>query len=184
MFTVKPSAEQITQRQHESLPPMPADAPTVSAAAWSRLTPEVLAEALVNDKLTESNPAWLIFPGVSGIEGPAGNWYDQPAGSQRTIKLTDSTQVTETLAELIPGRLFRYDMTNFTGIFGSLSYGVYAKWEFEPADNGTLARWTWAFPGRGPVRNAIMRRVVKPLRQRYTEATVKRILKLIEAEQR
>lgn len=181
--TIESPAVQIAEGQQVPqlypLPPLRGDEPRVAATVWSRLTPEELYDRLVNDSLVNTNTKWGIFPGVTGTEGQQGTWGDA-VGKTRYVTLTDGTRVTERMSELERGRIFAYHMTSFTNIFGKLSYGVYGAWVFKPADGGTQAEWSWIFPARGPVRNLILKYVVKPLRQRYTEDAAARMIKACE----
>lgn len=161
------------------LPVLKGNEARVAASVWSRLAPEVLYDRLVNDGLTETNTKWFVFPGVTGTEGQQGAWGDE-VGKTRYVNLTDGTRVTERMSELERGRIFAYHMTSFTNVFGKLSYGVYGAWTFKPADGGTLAEWSWIFPARGPVRHLIVKYVVKPLRQHYTEQAAARMIRVCE----
>lgn len=62
--------------------------------------------------------------------------------------LTDGSSATETLTEYDHGRVFAYELTDFSNVLGRLVAGVRGEWTFSPDGSGTLVRWTYEFKPR------------------------------------
>ena len=133
--------------QASPLPALRGNEPSATASRWFPLSPEAALEVVRRDSLVDTMGSWTVFPGVTGVEGPAGRWGTE-VGKRRRINLADGTFVTETITEVLGDRGFRYTLTDFSNTFGKLAYGIYGEWIAEPLDGGTLLHWTWTYPAK------------------------------------
>lgn len=144
---------------------------------------------------TEFYPRFGPLPGVVGVVGQPETW--DAVGYTRTLRLSDSSSVVETITHSEPGEFFAYDLSRFTGILGRLVSGGRAEWTFTPAGFGgsdasggpggssphstsatTNIRWQYRFfplPGRAFIVRAIVGLVWAPYMQKVLEAIVETI---------
>jgi hypothetical protein len=117
-------------------------------------------------------PRFGILPAVTEVRDASGPW-DAP-GRTRTLVLSNGGTLVETIREVTAPRVFAYDLSDFTGLFGALVAGGHSEWRFADSDGGTRIAWTYAFTprrGRGLLVGAIvrfawapyMRRVLPPI---------------------
>jgi hypothetical protein len=91
------------------------------------------------------------------VRHQTGGW--DAAGQTRTLVMSDGGTFVETL-RVVTEPLFAYDLTTFTGFFGTLVDHARSEWRVVADGDGSSIAWTYAFtakPGRGLVVAAIVR---------------------------
>jgi hypothetical protein len=98
-----------------------------------------------------------VLPGVVTVRDQTGGW--DAVGQTRTLVLTDGATVKETL-RVATEPVVAYDLSHFTGFFGTLVAGGRSEWRVDERPGGSGIEWTYTFTakrGRGVIVAAIMR---------------------------
>ncbi len=117
---------------------------------------------LVFSRLLAHDPARFypksgVLPGVVAVRDQTGRW--DAVGQTRTLVLSDGGTVKENLRVVAPP-LFAYELSTFTGFFGTLVAGGRSEWRVEPHGQGSSITWTYEFtakPGWALVVATILR---------------------------
>lgn len=131
--------------------------------------PERTYAILTRSDPTRFYPKYGPLPAVIAVENQVGDW--DATGQSRTLRLGDGSTVVERLKTVDAPRRFTYQLTDFTGRFGSLVAFADAEWDFVTAVDGTRIRWTYTFHAQ-PKRGWVVRLVVTLFWSRY----MKRVL--------
>ena len=126
-------------------------------------------------RLTQHDPTKFyprsgILPAVVEVRDQTGGW--EAAGETRTIVLSDGATLVETLRSA-EAPLFSYDLTRFTGLFGTLVAHAHSEWTVTEHGDGSMIAWTYSFtsrPGRGFIIAAIVRLAWGPYMRRVLPA--------------
>lgn len=109
---------------------------------------------------TRFYPKSGFLPAIVKVDDQTGAW--DAVGQTRKLTLSDGGTVIERLKVVDAPRKFAYQLTDFTGFFGSLVAFADAEWDFDAAVEGTRIRWTYTFHAQ-PKRGWIVRLIVKLL---------------------
>lgn len=106
---------------------------------------------------TRFYPRFGPIPAVVKLEDQTGDW--DAVGQSRRLTLSDGGTFIERLKVVEPPRRFAYQLTDFTGFFGTLVAFADAEWDFDANVEGTRIRWTYTFHAQ-PKRGWIVRLIV------------------------
>lgn len=106
---------------------------------------------------TRFYPKFGPIPAIVKVEDQTGDW--DAVGQSRKLTLSDGGTLVERLKVVDPPRRFAYQLTDFTGFFGSLVAFAEAEWDFDANVEGTRIRWTYTYHAQ-PKRGWIVRLVV------------------------
>jgi hypothetical protein len=154
---------------------MSAPGATVDGVTFASL--ETAWEVALLTSPTVFYPRFGPLPAVVAVHGQDGAW--DTAGKSRTLELSNGS-VIETITDVTFPFFFGYDLSDFTGFFGSVVAGARAEWTFTPEAGGTRIQWTYAFhpkPGGGLVVSA----VVALFWRRYMQRVLPAILTAADA---
>jgi hypothetical protein len=98
------------------------------------------------------------LPGIVKVEDQTGAW--DAVGQSRKLTLSDGGTVVERIKVVDAPRRFAYQLTDFTGFFGTLVAFADAEWDFDASVEGTRIRWTYTFHAQ-PKRGWIVRLIVR-----------------------
>lgn len=122
---------------------------SASASAHVAAPPHVVFPRLTQHDATRFYPKSGVLPAVVEVRDQTGGW--DAAGQTRTVVMSDGGTFVETLRAVTEPR-FAYDLTRFTGFFGTLVARARSEWIVEADGDGSSIAWTYAFtakPGRG-----------------------------------
>ena len=91
-------------------------------------------------------PRFGPLPGVVAVVGQSGDW--SVVGRVRTLRLSDGGSVVERLTVVDRPDRFAYELSAFTGAFGTLVHHANADWRFVRIAGGTSIRWSYRFTAR------------------------------------
>lgn len=113
-------------------------------------------------------------PGVRAVAGESLSWAK--IGQQRRLDLEDGNSVAETLVAFDSPNSFRYKISGFGGLAGSLIKEAEGEWTFTAA-NGDHCSVQWLY--KFWPRNAIARGVLGPFAQLFWRAYMRQALALM-----
>jgi hypothetical protein len=113
--------------------------------------------------LTRSDPTRFYpksgpLPGIVRVDDQTGDW--DAVGQSRKLTLSDGGTVVERVKVVDAPRRFAYQLTDFTGFFGTLVAFADTEWDFDASVEGTRVRWVYTFHAQ-PKRGWIVRLIVR-----------------------
>lgn len=126
---------------------------------------------------TRFYPRFGPIPAIVEVSDQTGAW--DAVAQSRTLTLSDGGTLVERIKVVDPPRRFAYQLTDFTGFFGTLVAFADAEWDFDASVEGTRIRWTYTFHAQ-PQRGWIVRVIVRLWWARY----MKKVLPLLIDEVR
>jgi hypothetical protein len=152
-------------------------ASTARAEGFAPAKPDRTFAILTPSDPTRFYPRFGPIPAIVRVDDQTGDW--DAVGQSRRLTLSDGGTLIERLKVVDPPRRFAYQLTDFTGFFGSLVAFAEAEWDFDANVEGTRIRWTYTFHAQ-PKRGWIVRLVVVLWWGRY----MRRVLPLLIDEVR
>ncbi len=119
-------------------------------------------------------------PGVQAVEGESLPWAS--VGQQRRLLLEDGTSVAESLLSFDPPNSYRYKISGFEGLAGSLIKEALGEWRFTSANGGECSvQWVYRFSphDRSWPHNAIARGALAAFAQLLWRAYMQKALTLM-----
>ncbi|MCU1416863.1 MAG: hypothetical protein JWP32_1037 [Schumannella sp.] len=113
---------------------------------------------------TRFYPRFGPIPAIVRVDDQTGGW--DAVGQTRKLTLSDGSTVIERVKVVDAPRSFAYQLTDFTGFFGSLVAFADAEWDFDAAVEGTRIRWRYTYHAQ-PKRGWIVRALVRVFFARY-----------------
>jgi hypothetical protein len=152
-------------------------ASTARAEGFAPAKPDRTFAILTPSDPTRFYPRFGPIPAIVRVDDQTGDW--DAVGQSRRLTLSDGGTLVERLKVVDPPRRFAYQLTDFTGFFGTLVAFADAEWDFDANVEGTRIRWSYTFHAQ-PKRGWIVRLVVVLWWARY----MKRVLPLLIDEVR
>lgn len=151
----------------------------VTVSGHSKAGQEVAFDVIAPIDLASIFEPWLLLPGVLGVRDQSGPW-DAP-GRERTVQLSDGSEVPERLTSVDRPRGFAYRVGPFPRPLGVLASAADGEWQFTPAPGGgTNIRWSYRFEAnRG--RRTLVRLLMAPLWRGYARRVLARAVQAADA---
>lgn len=143
------------------------------AEGFASAKPSATFAILTPSDPTRFYPKYGPLPAVVEVRDQTGPW--DAAGQSRTLVLGDGSTVVERLRVVDAPRRFAYQLTDFTGGFGSLVAFADAEWDFDASVEGTRIRWRYTFHAQ-PKRGWVVRLIVGLLWSRYMKRVLPRLI--------
>jgi hypothetical protein len=142
---------------------------TAKAEGFAPAKPDRTFAIMTPSDPTRFYPKFGPIPAIVKVEDQTGDW--DAVGQSRKLTLSDGGTLVERLKVVDAPRRFAYQLTDFTGFFGTLVAFAEAEWDFDANVEGTRIRWTYTYHAQ-PKRGWIVRLVVVLFFGRY----MKRVL--------
>lgn len=123
---------------------------------------------------------WGPLPGIASTQGHDAPWSQ--IGQERRHQLTDNSTIREELTDFTRNYTYAYNLTDFSGLFNSLTRSARAEWHFtQLAINRTQIDWTYIFHPRGPLSEQALWCLVKTCWPGYLRSALSRVKAKAEA---
>ena len=142
---------------------------TAKAEGFAPAKPDRTFAIMTPSDPTRFYPKFGPIPAIVKVDDQTGDW--DAVGQSRKLTLSDGGTLVERLKVVDAPRRFAYQLTDFTGFFGTLVAFAEAEWDFDANVEGTRIRWTYTYHAQ-PKRGWIVRLVVVLFWGRY----MKRVL--------
>ena len=133
-------------------------ASTARAEGFAPAKPDRTFAIMTPSDPTRFYPKFGPIPAIVRVDDQTGAW--DGVGQSRKLTLSDGGTVVERLKIVDVPRRFAYQLTDFTGFFGTLVAFADAEWDFDASVEGTRIRWTYRFHAQ-PKRGWIVRLMVR-----------------------